>query len=67
MVNKVIVYTVPLFAATNHLPFVGLLRDQLMCEETKVIGSARSINLPADEIQLVPEHNCSGTKSKSML
>lgn len=40
MVNKVIVYTVPVFVATNHLPFVGLLRDnQLMCEETKVIGS----------------------------
>ena len=45
MVNKVIVYTVPVFVATNHLPFVGLLRDnQLMCEETKVIGSVvRSI------------------------
>ena len=40
MVNKVIVYTVPVFVATNHLPFVGLLRDnQLLCEETKVIGS----------------------------
>lgn len=45
IVNKVIVYTVPVFVATNHLTFSGLLSDsQLVCEETIVIGSVvRSI------------------------
>lgn len=45
IVNKVIVYTVPVFVATDYLSFSGLLSDnQLVCEETRVIGNVtRSI------------------------